>query len=217
MDDWNNVSFKGDQTIKGDQTMKTRTQVKSTPISYVFLMTAFIAANLCLVSLPHIASAAATAKEIDASADAAMDRFYKIVKDAKEVVQRSKGMLILPNVIKGAFIIGGEYGEGTMRIDGKTVDYYNIISVSVGFQIGGQAKDIIFAFMSSDALHEFRNSKGWEAWVDGNVALIKIGAGESAITAMGEERIVAFVFDVKGLIADISLKGAKFNKLDKSK
>ena len=158
-----------------------------------------------------------TAKEIDASADAAMDRFYKIVKDAKEVVQRSKGMLILPNVIKGAFIIGGEYGEGTMRIDGKTVDYYNIISVSVGFQIGGQAKDIIFAFMSSDALNEFRNSKGWEAGVDGNVALIKIGAGESAITAMGEEQIVAFVFDVKGLIADISLKGAKFNKLDKSK
>jgi lipid-binding SYLF domain-containing protein len=158
-----------------------------------------------------------TAEEIDVSADAAIDRFYKIVKDAKEVVQRSKGMLILPNVKKGAFIIGGEYGEGAMRIDGNTVDYYNMISVSVGFQIGGQAKDIVFAFMSSDALKKFRNSKGWEAGVDGNVALIKIGAGENAITAMGEEQIVAFVFDVKGLIADISLKGAKFNKLDKSK
>jgi lipid-binding SYLF domain-containing protein len=145
-----------------------------------------------------------------------MDRFYHIVKDAKEVVQRSKGMLILPNVIKGALIIGGEYGQGAMRIDGKTADYYNMISVSVGFQIGGQAKDIIFAFMSSDALMNFRNSKGWEAGIDGNVALIKIGAGESAITAMGKEQIVAFVFDVKGLIADMSLRGAKFNKIDKS-
>lgn len=158
-----------------------------------------------------------TAKEIDASADAAMNRFYKIVKDAREVVQRSKGILILPNVKKGALIIGGEYGEGAMRINGKTADYYNMISVSVGFQIGGQAKDVIFAFMSSDALKKFRNSKGWEAGVDGNVALIKIGAGESAITAMGKEQIVAFVFDVKGLIADMSIKGAKFNKLDKSK
>ena len=158
-----------------------------------------------------------TAEEIDASADAAMDRFYKIVKDAREVVQRSKGVLILPNVKKGAFIIGGEYGEGAMRIDEATVDYYNMISVSVGFQIGGQAKDIIFAFNSSDALNEFRNSKGWEAGVDGNVALIKIGAGESAITAMGDAQIVAFIFDVKGLIADISLRGAKFSKLDKSK
>ncbi len=158
-----------------------------------------------------------TAKEIDASADAAMDRFYKIVTDARKVVKRSKGVLILPNVIKGALVIGGEYGEGAMRIDGKTVDYYNMISVSVGLQIGGQAKDIIFAFNSSDALNEFRSGKGWEAGVDGNVALIKIGAGESAITAMGKAPIVAFIFDVKGLIADFSLKGAKFSKLDKSK
>ncbi|HCB49178.1 MAG TPA: hypothetical protein DEP47_06565 [Chloroflexi bacterium] len=158
-----------------------------------------------------------TAKEIDASADAAMDRFYKQVKDAKEVVQKAKGMLIMPNVKKGALIVGGEYGQGAMRIGGKTVDYYSMISGSVGFQIGGQAKDIVIAFMSSDALNKFRDSKGWEAGVDGNVALITVGAGESAITAMGNDPIVAFVFDVKGLMADMSLKGAKFNKLDMSK
>ena len=158
-----------------------------------------------------------TAKEIDASADAALDRFYKNVKDAKEVARRAKGMLIMPNVKKGAFIVGGEYGQGAMRIGGKSVDYYSMVSASIGFQIGGQAKDVIFAFMSSDALKKFRNSKGWEAGVDGNVALIKLGAGESAITAMGKQPIVAFVFDVKGLMADLSLRGAKFNKLDKSK
>ncbi|MGB5749209.1 MAG: YSC84-related protein [Desulfobacterales bacterium] len=156
-----------------------------------------------------------TAKEIDASADAAMDRFYKQVKDAKEVVRQAKGMLILPNVKKGALIVGGEYGQGVMRIGGKTVEYYSMISGSVGFQIGGQAKDVIIAFMTSDALKKFRNSKGWEAGVDGNVALVTLGAGESAITSMGKEPIVAFVFDVKGLMADMSFKGAKFNKLDK--
>jgi lipid-binding SYLF domain-containing protein len=158
-----------------------------------------------------------TAKEIDASVDAVMDRFYKQVKDAKEVVKRSKGLLILPSVIKGALIVGGEYGKGAMRIGGKTVDYYSMISGSVGFQIGGQAKDIIIVFMSSDALKQFRNSKGWEAGVDGNVALITVGAGESATTNIGNNSIVAFVFDVKGLIADISFKGAKFTKLDMSK
>ncbi len=156
-----------------------------------------------------------TAKEIDASADAAMDRFYKNVKDAKEVVQRSKGMLVMPSVKKGALIVGGEYGQGALRIGGKTIGYYSMTSGSVGFQIGGQAKDVIFAFMSSEALKKFRDSKGWEAGVDGNVALVTLGAGESAVTAMGKEPIVAFVFDVKGLMADISLRGAKFNKLDK--
>jgi len=144
-----------------------------------------------------------------------MDRFYKQVKDAKEVVRQAKGMLVLPNVKKGALIVGGEYGQGVMRIGGKTVEYYSMISGSVGFQIGGQAKDVIIAFMTSDALKKFRNSKGWEAGVDGSVALVTLGAGESAITAMGKEPIVAFVFDVKGLMADMSLKGAKFNKLDK--
>ena len=156
-----------------------------------------------------------TAKEIDASADAAMDRFYKQVKDAKEVVRQAKGMLVLPNVKKGALIVGGEYGQGAMRVGGKTVEYYSMISGSVGFQIGGQAKDIIIAFMTSDALKKFRSSKGWEAGVDGNVALVTLGAGESAISAMSKDPVVAFVFDVKGLIADMSLRGAKFNKLDK--
>jgi lipid-binding SYLF domain-containing protein len=156
-----------------------------------------------------------TAKEIDASVNAAMDRFYKNVKDAKEVVQRSKGMLVMPNVKKGALIVGGEYGQGALRIGGKTVGYYSMTSGSVGFQIGGQAKDVIFAFMSSEALKKFRASKGWEAGVDGNVALVTLGAGDSAITAMGKEPIVAFVFDVKGLMADMSIRGAKFNKLDK--
>ncbi len=156
-----------------------------------------------------------TAKEIDASADAAMDRFYKHVKGAKEVVRQAKGMLVLPNVKKGALIVGGEYGQGAMRIAGKTVEYYSMISGSIGLQIGGQAKDIVIAFNSSEALKKFRDSKGWEAGVDGNVALVTIGAGESAISAMGKDPIVAFVFDVKGLIADMSIRGAKFNKLDK--
>ena len=154
------------------------------------------------------------AKELDAQADAALDRFYKQVKDGKEVAEKAKGLLIMPSVKKGALIIGGEYGRGALRIGGKTVDYYSMVSGSVDFQIGGEAKDIIIAFNSSDALKKFRDSKGWEAGVDGNVALFTKGAGESAVTAMAKDPIVAFIFDVKGLMADMSIKGAKFNKLE---
>jgi lipid-binding SYLF domain-containing protein len=158
---------------------------------------------------------AKTAKEIDASVDVAIQRFYEQVKGAEEFVKASKGMLVMPNVVKGAFIVGGEYGEGALRIGGKTVDYYNTISGSIGFQIGGEAKDIILLFMTDEALKNFRASKGWEAGVDGNVALISVGAGERADTTTSKDPIVGFVFDAKGLIADISLKGAKFSKVDK--
>jgi lipid-binding SYLF domain-containing protein len=194
--------------------VKTRTQVKSTRISYVFLMTAFIAATLCFASFPQIASAAATAKEIDASADAALDRFYKQVKGADELARNAKGLLIMPNVKKAGFIIGGEYGKGALRIDGKTVGYYRVVAGSVGFQLGAEAKDMILAFMTDEVLNKFRASKGWEAGIDGNVAIIAVGGGGSATTRNVNEPIVAYVFDVKGLMGDLSLKGAKFSKID---
>jgi lipid-binding SYLF domain-containing protein len=162
-------------------------------------------------------SFAGTAKELDASADAAMDRFYKMVKNGKEAAAKSKGMLILPNVKKGAFIVGAEYGQGTMRIGGKTVEYYSMGSGSLGLQFGGQSKDIIIAFNSSEALKKFRQSNGWEAGVDGGVTVISAGESGGRITAQYDEPIVAYVFDAKGLMVDVSLKGAKFNKLDMSK
>ncbi|WP_027715040.1 YSC84-related protein [Desulfuromonas sp. TF] len=162
-------------------------------------------------------SRAATAREIDVSADVALERFYKEVKGAEEFAKNAKGLLILPGVIKGGFVVGGEYGEGALRIGGKTVDYYNIVAGSFGLQIGAQKKDIVIAFMTDEALKKFRASQGWETGVDGNVALLDIGAGERLDTTTLKDPIVGFVFGVKGLMADVSLKGSKFTKLDKSK
>ncbi len=168
-----------------------------------------------LVSFVAAIGSAKTAKEIDASVDAALDRFYKQVDGAREFAKSAKGILVMPNVKKGAFIVGGEYGEGALRAGGKTVGYYNTASGSVGLQIGGEAKDIILCFMNAEALKKFRDSKGWEAGVDGNVALISVGAGGRVDSTTVKDPIVGFVFDVKGLMADVSLKGAKFSKVEK--
>lgn len=154
------------------------------------------------------------AEKIDARVNETLERFYKQVKDGRTVAKDAKGLLVLPNVGKGAFIIGAEYGRGALRVGGKTVDYYSMATGSIGFQIGGQAKDIIISFNSDEALKRFRAAKGWEAGVDGNVALFTIGGGENTLSAMNENPVLAFIFDVKGLMADMSIKGAKFNKLD---
>lgn len=170
---------------------------------------------VALVAVMAAVGSAKTAKEIDASVDVALERFYKQVDGAREFAKSAKGILVMPNVKKGAFIIGGEYGEGALRVGGKTVGYYNTVSGSIGLQIGGEAKDIILCFMNAEALKKFRASKGWEAGVDGNVALITVGAGGRADTTTVKDPIVGFVFDVKGLMADVSLKGAKFSKIEK--
>jgi len=155
---------------------------------------------------------AKTAQEINASVNACLDRFYKQVKGGKEMAAKAKGVLVMPNVVKAGLIVGGEYGEGALRVGGKTVSYYNLASGSVGFQIGGEAKDFVILFMTDAALKQFQASKGWEVGLDGNVALVNIGGGERVDFTKMKDPIIAFVFDVKGLMADISLKGAKFTK-----
>ena len=135
-------------------------------------------------------------REIDASVDVALERFYRQVDGAREFAKNAKALLVLPNVKKAAFIIGGEYGQGALRIDGETVDYYNIVSGSFGLQIGAQGKDIIIGFMTDQALTAFRASQGWEAGVDGNIALITVGAGGRIDTTTTRDPIVGFVFDV---------------------
>jgi lipid-binding SYLF domain-containing protein len=160
-------------------------------------------------------SHAATAEEIDAGVNAALARFQKEVKGGEEFLQSAKGVLVFPKVYKGGLIVGGEYGQGALRIGGKTVDYYSTAGGSFGFQIGGQVMTIIIVFMQDKALQNFRASSGWEVGVDGSVALVTLGAGESVNTNTIKDPIVAFVFDNKGLMFNISLAGSKFTKIKK--
>jgi lipid-binding SYLF domain-containing protein len=93
------------------------------------------------------------------------------------------------------------------------VDYYNTISGSVGFQLGGQAKKMFLLFMEDQALRDFRKSDGWKAGVDGSVALITIGADGSVDTTKTNQPIIAFVLDQKGLMYNLTIEGSKFNKI----
>ena len=172
-----------------------------------------LALGMSVVLFTSSAWAASTA-EIDIEVDAALERFYNEVGGGKDFAEKAKGMLVFPNVVKAGFGIGGEYGEGALRMDGNTMEYYSTAAVSVGFQIGIQSKTVILAFMQDDALQKFRDSSGWEAGVDGSVALIKVGAGGSIDTTNIEEPIVGFVLTNKGLMYNLTLKGSKFTKLD---
>ena len=158
---------------------------------------------------------AKTAKEIDVSVDVALEEFEKQVTGGKEFLASGKGVLVFPQVIKAGFGIGGEYGEGAMRLDGKSIEYYSIASASFGFQFGAQAKTIVLVFMQEDALQNFRTSEGWKVGVDGSVALVTVGAGGSVDTTKINEPIVGFVFGQKGLMYNLTLEGSKFIKLDK--
>ncbi len=158
---------------------------------------------------------AATAREIDVRVDVALERFEKEVGGGKRFLQSAEGVLVFPSVIKAGIGIGGEYGEGALRIDGKTVDYYSTAAASIGLQLGAQSRTVILVFLEKKALMDFRQSSGWKAGVDGSVALIKLGAGGSIDTANIKDPIVGFVFSNKGLMYNLTLEGSKYTKLDK--
>jgi len=158
---------------------------------------------------------AASAKEIDVGVDEALVKFEKEVKGGKDFIEHSKGLLVFPQVIKGGAGFGGEYGQGALRIDGKTVDYYSTLQGSFGLQLGGEIKTVVVAFLDEGALNRFRESEGWKAGVDGSVSLVTLGAGGAIDTNNLNEPIVGFVLGQKGLMYNLSFEGTKFTKLDK--
>ncbi len=171
----------------------------------------YLATFIFCAAIPQ--SHAASAQEIDIKVNAALERFKTEIDGAKSFLQAAQGVLVFPNVIKAGLVVGGEYGEGALRVGGKTVQYYSTAAASIGFQMGAQSKTEIILFMQKDALSKFRKSEGWEAGVDGSVALIKIGAGETINTTSIKDPIVGFIFGNKGLMYNLTLEGSKFTRI----
>ena len=158
---------------------------------------------------------AASAEEIDTKVDGTLAQFNKEVPGGAEFLNKAKGVLVFPTITKAGLGIGGEYGTGALRVDGKTVQYYNLASASFGFQIGAQQYSIVMTFLNDEALQKFRDSKGWEAGVDGSVAVAEWGAGDDINTKKFKDPVVAFVFGNKGLMAGVSIEGSKITKVEK--
>jgi lipid-binding SYLF domain-containing protein len=70
-------------------------------------------------------------------------------------------------------------------------------------------------FMTDEALERFQRSDGWEVGVDGSVALVRIGVAGEIDTNNISEPVIGFVFGEQGLMANLSLEGAKISKLEK--
>jgi lipid-binding SYLF domain-containing protein len=155
------------------------------------------------------------AEVIDSEANSAIQQFYKEVKGGEAFLSKVKGYLVFPSVVKAGFVVGGKYGEGVLRVNGKSVGYYSIAAGSVGFQMGAQKASYVIAFVTQDALDKFIRSNGWEAGVDGAITVAKWGAGTDISTISYQNPIYAFVFGEKGLMYNLNLEGTKFTKLNR--
>lgn len=166
-----------------------------------------------LIFLLPLGAFAKSAAVIDAEVNLAVKQFYKEVKGSKSFLQKVEGYLVFPEVIKAGIGIGGEYGEGALRVKGQTVAYYNTASASIGLQLGVQKKSIIIAFLTKKALKDFQKSEGWKAGVDGSVAIAKWGAGKDINSVSFQKPIIGFIFGNKGLMYNLTIEGSKFSRI----
>jgi lipid-binding SYLF domain-containing protein len=150
---------------------------------------------------------------IDADVDATLTRLFSTVNGSRELVGNARGVLVFPSVISAGFWIGGQYGQGSLRVGGQTTGYYSVAAASFGLQIGAQSKAIVMLFMTQEALDKFTGSQGWAAGVDATVAVVRVGANGNIDTSTATSPVEAFVLTNAGLMAGVSLEGTKISRL----
>ena len=158
-------------------------------------------------------TSAKNSNEIDASIESALARFSEEVQGSQGYLDGARGILVIPRMIKAGVVLGMEYGEGALIVDDIKVQYYRAFSTSLGIQLGVGAKDLVILFFDDEAMDDFLYSSGWQAGVDGAVALWTMGVGGSIDTTESQDPIVGFVFGHKGIIAGVSFEGTKFTKI----
>ena len=158
-------------------------------------------------------SFAKSADALNADVDTAIKKFEKEIIGGAKFLSKVKGYLVFPSVIKGGFIVGAEYGEGALRVDGVTKHFYSMTSASIGYQAGYQEHTVLIAFVSEASLNNFIKSNGWEAGVDGAITVADWGKSKDISSISYEKPIIAFIYGAEGLMAGVSVEGTKFQRI----
>ena len=172
--------------------------------------------SLLTLTLTLILSTGLSAKsivEIDAAIESSLNRFTEEIQGAESYLEGARGILVIPRMWKAGVLLGFEFGEGALIVDGIKIQYYKALTTSVGLQIGVGSKDLVVLFFDDTAMDNFLYSSGWEVGVDGAVALFSKGAAGAVDSITFKDPIVGFVFGQKGLIAGVSMEGTKFTKI----
>ena len=159
---------------------------------------------------------AASANHIDRSATQSLTTLYNTVPGAKALTDKAVAVLVFPSIVKGGFIIAGQFGDGALRKNGKTVAYYRSLAASYGFQAGIQAFGYVLFFMDDASLQYLNNSDGWELGTGPSLVVLDAGFGKNLSTTTLQKGVYAFIFDQRGLMGGVGIQGSKITRINPS-
>jgi len=159
-------------------------------------------------------SLAASKSEIDRSVTQALTTLYKNRPGAKALGDKAVAVLIFPSIVKGGFIIAGQFGDGALRKGGKTVAYYRSLAASYGFQAGAQAFGYVLFFMDKGSVEYLDRSGGWELGTGPSLVVLDTGFGKALSTTTLQKGVYALIFNQKGLMGGVGIQGTKITKIN---
>jgi SH3 domain-containing YSC84-like protein 1 len=164
---------------------------------------------------PAVAGEAENAQQLVDKARMTMDAFVadkEMGPPLKELLKKARGVLIYPQVLRGAFIFGVSGGSGTfLAYDEKAKKwggpaFYTIGEVSFGAQAGGDASEVVLVALSERGMTALLATSA-KLGADAGVTLGPVGAGAEAATANLSADIISYSRS-KGLYAGMSVEGA---------
>ena len=132
--------------------------------------------------------------------------FIKSDAGLSNLFKNAYGYAIFPNIGKGALVIGGAGGKGTLYEAGKAVGRAKMVQVTVGAQVGGQAYREVIFFETKETLERFKDNK-FE--FSGQMSAVAAKAGASA-NAKYTDGVLVFTEERGGLMLEASIGGQKF-------
>jgi lipid-binding SYLF domain-containing protein len=150
---------------------------------------------------------------LDARVDATRNYLLQNYPAVAPLVQGARGVLYMPLMTEAGFGVGGAYGQGALRINDVTVDYYSAAQASFGFQIGAQQYAHALIFQTDAALAEFRRAPGWVAGADAYYAIPAGGLSMGADTITSQQPVLAMIFGQSGLMAGAAIEGTKYTRI----
>lgn len=184
-------------------------------MNFIFRYVASIViTSFIFITLTAQPSSAKSAAEINHEVDQALNNLYATSPAARDLSKIAKAILVFPGIIKGGFIVGGQYGEGALVKDGKKTAYYNTVAASYGLQAGLQKFGYALFFTDEASLKYLENSDGWELGVGPTIVIVDEGLARNLSTSTAKEGIYAFFFDQKGLMAGLGIQGTKVTRIN---
>jgi lipid-binding SYLF domain-containing protein len=132
---------------------------------------------------------------------------------ARRAAKGAYAVLVFPGILKAGFVFGGETGNGVLFEHGKPTGFYNLTGGSWGLQIGGEDFAYALFFMKQSALDYLHQSEGWQAGTGPSITVVNKSAAGEIDTTTSTHDVLAFPYNGKGLMADLTFQGVKITHI----